>query len=148
MIVGVDTSFLVAFEIAEHPLCQAARSLAQHYASSGFALTPQVLTEFLHIVTDQRRFAQPLSMDQGLARSNRWWHAREMHHVFPTPQAVNLFHQWISDYGLGRKRLLDTLLAAVYVDAGITSIISTDSRDFNVFPPLTRIDIHEYLSGS
>jgi hypothetical protein len=43
--------------------------------------------------------------------------------------AVRLFFQWMADHQLGRKRLLDTLLAATYSAAGITSIVSTNARD-------------------
>jgi predicted nucleic acid-binding protein len=139
--IGLDTSFLVAFEIAEHPLCQSARALAGRHSSSGLALAAQVLTEFLHVVTDQRRFSQPLSMEEALLRGRRWWNAREVHHVFPTDQAVTLFHQWIADYGLGRKRLLDTLLAATYAGAQISQVISSNFRDFSVFPLMEAIPL-------
>lgn len=142
--VGVDTSFLIAFEIAEHPLCQSARTIAHHYASSCFAITPQVLTEFIHVVTDPRRFVQSLSMVEAMKRSKRWWSSREVHHVFPNSRYVSLFHQWLAEHNLGRKRLLDTMLAAIYVENGITKIISTDGRDFNLFKPLHRINISAF----
>jgi predicted nucleic acid-binding protein len=39
----------------------------------------------------------------------------------------------MAEHQLGRKRLLDTMLAATYFAAGGTSIVSTDARDFTVF---------------
>lgn len=62
---GIDTGFLVAAEVAEHPDHQTARLKLQSFRSSGdrFALVPQVLAEFVHVVTDPKRFMLPLTMD-------------------------------------------------------------------------------------
>ena len=136
--IGLDTSFLVAFEIADHPRCIRARGFAERYAEEGFALAPQVLAEFIHVVTDPERFRVPLSMTHALTRSRRWWHAHEVSPVFPTLSAIELFHAWIDKYALGRKRLLDTMLAATYVAAGVTRIVTTDARDFSIFPSLSQ----------
>jgi len=45
------------------------------------AITPQVLTEFVHVVTDERRFAQPFPMGIALDKSERWWNATETEQV-------------------------------------------------------------------
>ena len=139
--IGIDTSFLVAFEIAEHPLCMDARNFAGKNAETGFALAPQVLSEFVHITTDSKSFAKPLSVKEALKRSYRWWNAREVRHVFPTHQTVMIFNDWMNRFGLGRKRLLDTMLAATYASVGIEKIVSTDARDFNIFPSISRCNI-------
>jgi hypothetical protein len=39
----------------------------------------------------------------------------------------------MNTYRLGRKRILDTLLGATYLAAGITSLMTTNSRDFRTF---------------
>jgi predicted nucleic acid-binding protein len=56
---GFDTGFLVAFEVTDHPHHAAARARIRVCHSNGddFALAPQVLAEFIHVVTDQRRGA-------------------------------------------------------------------------------------------
>ena len=50
---GFDTSFLVAAEAAEHAEHVAARARLKTMRQScdTFALTPQVLAEFIHVVT-------------------------------------------------------------------------------------------------
>lgn len=55
---GLDTSFLVAIEVACHADHRAARDLAGslHQKGDRFALAPQCLAEFVHIVTDSKRF--------------------------------------------------------------------------------------------
>jgi hypothetical protein len=53
--------------------------------------------------------------------------------VFPDSDAVSQFLSWLHQYSLGRKRLLDTLLAATYQQAGIQSVLTTNPADFVVF---------------
>jgi predicted nucleic acid-binding protein len=96
-------------------------------------LAPQVLSEFVHIVSDERRFARPLTASQALARAELWWHAQEVVQVYPDADSVRLFFDWMRQYRLGRKRLLDTFLAATYFGNGVTSILSTNARDFATF---------------
>jgi predicted nucleic acid-binding protein len=64
MIYGLDTGFLVAAEVTEHAEHTGARDTLARLLSAGdlIAIAPQVLAEFVHIVTDPRRFAQPLDM--------------------------------------------------------------------------------------
>jgi len=54
MIHGVDTSFLVATELASHTRHRAGRALLQRLVEAGdnLALAPQVLAEFVHVVSD------------------------------------------------------------------------------------------------
>ena len=73
MIHGLDTSFLVAAEVTEHAEHAGAQDTLARLLSAGdfLALAPQVLAEFIHIVTDSRRFAQPLDMARpGSLRNN------------------------------------------------------------------------------
>jgi hypothetical protein len=62
MIHGLDTGFLVAAEVTEHGEHTGARATLARLLAAGdlIAIAPQVLAEFIHIVTDPRRFRQPL----------------------------------------------------------------------------------------
>ena len=62
MIHGLDTGFLVAAEVTEHGEHTGARATLARLLAAGdlIAMAPQVLAEFIHIVTDPRRFRQPL----------------------------------------------------------------------------------------
>ena len=105
------------------------------------ALAPQVLTEFAHVVTDPRRFSRPLEMDEAISRAELWWRAREVLQVFPDSVAVDTCLEWMRAHRLGRKRLLDTQLAATYDAAGIRSILSSNARDCAVFGVFTIIEL-------
>jgi hypothetical protein len=56
-----------------------------------------------------------------------------MERVVADDAAARLFLTWIGQFGLGRKRLLDTMLAATYRMAGIDSLLTTNAGDFTVF---------------
>lgn len=133
---GIDTTFLVQVELREASGHTAASAwLDQVLQTDGpvLALAPQVLTEFIHVVTDPRRFARPLEPVEAVERAQNWWEAREVRPVFPGQESTRLTLQWVREHRLGRKRLLDTQLAATYHAAGITGLVTLNRADFEIF---------------
>ena len=141
MIHGLDTGFLVAAEVLEHAQHVAARVALTRLLAAGdqIAIAPQVLAEFIHIVTDLRRFTKPLGMTVARQLAEEWWTAQEVVRVFPDDAATRQFLAWLQQFSLGRKRLLDTLLAATYGQAGIQSLLTTNPADFAVLGVFTCI---------
>ena len=134
--IGVDTTFLVQLELVELPAHQAAHGLLQReilQPQVPLVLTPQVLAEFIHVVTDPRRFQRPLTADQALGKARFWWDAAEVRHLFPSDDSTVLFLDWMQRHHLGRKRILDTQLAAVLWTAGVRQILTGNPDDFQVF---------------
>jgi len=135
-VIGLDTSFLVGLTIREHPVHAACLELFEtgiRGREASVAICAQVLGEFSHVVTDPRRFSQPLQTGEALEICSQWWHAGECRVVEPTQHSFPLFVDWMQRHRLGRKRVLDTLLAANYHSAGIKRIATTDWRDFRTF---------------
>lgn len=132
---GIDTDFLVAVEIRDHPFHRAADALLQSLLADGhdIAVVPQTLAEFIHMVTDSRRMPQPLGMAEATSRAEHWWQAAEVVRVFPDGQAVSDFLGWLRRHQLGRKRLLDTLLASSFHQAGVKRLITNNERDYVAF---------------
>lgn len=132
---GLDTSFLVAVEVRSHEKHTACRVRLQKLlqADDTFSIAPQVLAEFIHVVTDPRRFESPLTLEQAVGRAEIWWNAAEVVHVFPTADSTLLFLGWLGEHRLGRKRLLDTMLASTLQMGGVTSILTLNRDDFSVF---------------
>ena len=108
MIHGVDTSFLAATELVSHSRHAAARELMQSLNQAGdrFALAPQVLAEFVHIITDPQRCTKPLTVNEALDRAEQLWNAAEIVQLFPTADAVSLFFRWMRGYRLGASGCL------------------------------------------
>ncbi len=67
MIHGLDTGFLVAAEVREHGAHAEARATLAQVLSAGdvIAIAPQVLAEFVHVVTDPRRFTRAARRERG-----------------------------------------------------------------------------------
>jgi predicted nucleic acid-binding protein len=132
---GLDTSFLVAVEVKSHKEHARARARFQALlkAQDTFALAPQILAEVIHVVTDPRRFSSPLTVEQAVERAGVWWNAAEIVHVFPTAESTLLCLGWLEEHRLGRKRLLDTMLASTLQAGGVTSILTLNRDDFEVF---------------
>jgi predicted nucleic acid-binding protein len=132
---GLDTSFLVAVEVRSHKEHAIARSRFQKLlkAQDVFALAPQILAEFIHVMTDPRRFSSPLTVEQAVGRAGIWWNAGEVVHVFLTTESTLLCLGWLEEHRLGRKRLLDAMLASTLQAAGVRSLLTLNRDDFNVF---------------
>lgn len=146
---GIDTDFLVAVEIREHPFHRRADALLQELLDGGheLALAPQTLAEFIHIVTDGKRMPQPLEMSEAIRRAEHWWQASEVVRVFPDGPAIGNFTSWLARYRLGRKRLLDTMLAATFHSAKIKRIITNNERDFKTFKVFEIVTFRSESSG-
>jgi len=135
MTVAIDTDFLVAVEIRDHLFHKSADALLGSLLGEGhkLAVAPQILAEFVHVVTDSKRLKEPLSMEEALARAEHWWQAREVVRIYPEGDAVTTWIEWLRDHRLGRKRLLDTMLAASACTQGISSIVTNNETDFKIF---------------
>ena len=133
--IGIDANFLIACEIEEHVHHDAARALLNSLVEAGeqFAMAPQVIAEFLHIVTDAKRLKLPRTMEQALAKAEAWRTAIDVVMLYPEADALDLFFHWMSKFRLGRKRVLDSLLAATYATRNVPAIATIDATDFQVF---------------
>lgn len=122
-----------------HP---AIRSWFAEAETSGhrFALTQQILAEFLHVATDPRRFEQPLSMSDAIEISMDLWHSPDVERLTMGPEVHSRICDLMLRLRLGRKRILDTQLAATLELAGVAQLATLNGRDFKIFPFLEVID--------
>jgi predicted nucleic acid-binding protein len=134
-LIGIDTSALIAFEDKSHAEHARIVQLLKRKMKRGelLVLCPQVLAEFIHVVTDDRRFPKPLTMVQALSRAEWWRSVRECRWVYPDEASMELFLGWMAEHRLGRKRVLDTLLAATYTAQGVTKLATLNRSDFDAF---------------
>ena len=65
---GLDCNILVQLALADHPANGPAVAAVRRETQRGEGLVfpPLVASEFLHVVTDDRRFAPPLTMIEAL----------------------------------------------------------------------------------
>jgi predicted nucleic acid-binding protein len=143
MQVALDTNILIAAhlpKLSEHG--RARQSIERHLLkeSNQLILTTMVLHEFIHVITDARRFENPPSMDEAIhvtrgycGQSNVTIYSSD---VFDFEEAMNL----ISKHHLSRNRIADTLLAATLKRHGVDTLWTRNKTDFAVFDFLNIID--------
>lgn len=139
---GLDTDVLVHWTMAGAPHHRSVRRFLDREARQGhrLALTQQTLNEHLHIVTDPRRFEHPLPMAKAIHLSRELWHSESVKPILPTEEVHDLVCELMEQYRLGRKRILDTALAATLKTAGISALATLNRRDFKIFPFLEVVD--------
>lgn len=136
MSLALDTNVLIPWLVSSAPGHAEVRTLveselAQH--GGRVALAPQVCWEFLHVVTDERRFERPCTMDQATALLRALWNARETQRLPPSGEVVPRVLELLTEHRLGRKRILDTALAATLEAAGIRRLATYNVRDYACF---------------
>lgn len=141
MILALDTDVLVGWAVsgaATHLKCR--KLLRSHIGQRGrIGLVPQVLFEFVHISTDPKRLKDPLTMDQALALTEQLWNSREAEWLFPGPRILPRTVELMHSLHLGRKRILDTALAATLEEAGVARLATFNRKDFQCFPFLVTV---------
>lgn len=143
MILGIDTDVLVAWAMKGAPHHAAARGLFEaevRQRGGTLGLTPQVVHEFVHVVTDARRFETPLSMPEALRIGRLLCGAREVQWILPMPEVLPRTLELLDKLQLGRKRILDTALAATLECAGVRRLATFNPRDFEIFSFLETVN--------
>ncbi len=137
--IGIDTSFLIAWAIPEHPDHGTCRQLSSKAASQGrsFGLTLGILAEFLHVATDPKRFSKPLTMAEAIHIADFWAQAAEVTLLHQEVATCQQWLHWMQQHHLGRKRVLDTLIAAIWHQAGIADVYTLNPADFRLFDCFT-----------
>ena len=140
---GLDTNVLIYAHMPELPDHAKVRSfLLGQLADERVTLviTPNILHEFVHIVTDGRRFDPPVSMSEALAVARVYLDHTNIECLSVDGQAVASAFALIERYQLGRKRIADTLFAACLLGHEVRELITCNLDDFRVFDRLTLID--------
>lgn len=132
---GLDTSVLIPLASAEHPQHLAATRLVRaevQSAGAQIAVVPLVLAEFVHAVSDPKRFERPKSVTEAVGWLEHFVSLPEVVLLMPEPRAMFLWLEWMRTYRLGRKRTLDTQFAASLHVAGVRRLLTANPADFEV----------------
>jgi predicted nucleic acid-binding protein len=136
VILALDTDVLVSWAMDGAPKHRVVRRFLEREVRAGghqVGLVPQVLMEFLHVCTDSKRFEHPLAMDEAGRLARELWDSRETVRVPQGPTVVHRTLELISELKLGRKRILDTALAATLEAGGVRRLVTLNAADYRVF---------------
>ena len=131
----MDCNILVQIAIADHPANGRTLAAVQAEIQQGKRLVfpSLIVTEFLHVVTDERRFAPPLTMPEAVDWIDEFLTNPAVALLEPTQASMNQTLRWMREFNLGRKRILDTHLAAILHTNGVRRLLTSNPSDFTVF---------------
>jgi predicted nucleic acid-binding protein len=132
---GLDCNILVQLALRDHPANARTVSAVQSEVKNGSQIVfpPLIISEFLHVVTDPRRYSPPLTMTQALDWTQGFLENRSVGLVQSSAETLLQSLRWMRQFNLGRKRILDTELAAVFHVAGVRRLFTSNPADFEVF---------------
>jgi predicted nucleic acid-binding protein len=139
--IGLDCNILVQLAFADHPANAKTLEAVQAETNKGEKLVfpSLVVAEFLHVATDDRRFAPPLTMNEALDWIDEFLKNPAVSVLEPTSASFDQTLRWMRQFNLGRKRILDTQLAAVLHVGGVRRLITSNPADFQVFGVLETV---------
>jgi len=111
-------------------------------------VTPSILHEFVHIVTDGRRFDPPVTMVQAIMLARLYLGRNNVDCVSTNESILLEAFDLMEHYNLGRKRIADTLFAATLMHFGIRELITCNPDDFRLFKDLKIIDPRYLITPS
>jgi predicted nucleic acid-binding protein len=133
--IGLDCNILVQLAFADHPSHTLTVSALETQTQAGekLVIVPLVITEFLHISTDARRFSPPLTMSEAIDWTQEFLANPSVVFLEPSLTTIEQSLRWLRQFNLGRKRILDTHLAAVLHTNGVTRLLTSNPGDFGIF---------------
>ena len=139
--IGLDCNILVQLAFADHPANAKTLAAVQIETDKGEKLVVPslVVAEFLHVVTDNRRFDPPLTMIEALDWIDEFLKNPAVGPLEPTEASIAETLRWMRQFKLGRKRILDTQLAAILHGAGVRRLLTSNPADFAVFDVLETV---------
>jgi len=132
---GIDTTFLIDLEIKESPRHERAMEIFNKWReekNSFLVIYSNVFNEFLHVVTDSRRFINPIPMEKAVEKCWYWIDHQRVKVAYSNDDSLKRQLLWMSMHNLGRKRINDTTMAAAYAQAGVSKIITANPDDFEI----------------
>lgn len=140
---ALDIDVLVAWAMEGAPHHTDVRILVERELArrrGRVVLTPRVMEEFLHVATDRRRFEQPFSMKAAIDYMQELLAVRDVLCIAEQAAVPARMLDLMSSFELGRRRILDTALAATLEAAGVRRLATFNGADFKVFDFIEIVD--------
>jgi toxin-antitoxin system PIN domain toxin len=136
---GLDTNVLVYAHVpgfAQHAVARAfvQKRLARLHGT--VVVTPMVLHELVHVITDPRRFDPPVTMGEALEVARRYLRRSNVECMAVDEAAVTRALELLEEHRLGRRHVADCLLAGTLLRHGVTELATYNPDDFRRFDGL------------
>ena len=134
--IGLDTSFLIDLYWQDSPRNKNARALFSKIVNDDsvqLAIYFNCFNEFLHVITDSKRFENAFSIAEAIDVIDFWCDLDRVKVLYPDDTSFKRTLAWMNMYKLGRNRVNDTQMASCYLSNNITAIITANPKDFEIF---------------
>lgn len=141
--IALDSCFLIDLYWINSPRHENAVEILHQLEESDISevlIYYNVFNEFVHTITDSKRFENAMSMKTALDIVDEWCDLEKIKVVFPEDSSFKRSITWLKLYDLGRKRLNDTNMAGCYATQGVTTIITANPKDFTSFGIFKTLD--------
>lgn len=141
--IGLDTSFLIDLYWQDSPRNKNARALFSKIVNDDsvqLAIYFNCFNEFLQVITDSKRFENAFSIAEAIDVIDFWCDLDRVKVLYPTDTSFKRTLAWMNMYRLGRNRINDTQMASCYLSNNITSIITANPKDFEIFQSFELMD--------
>ncbi len=141
--IGLDTSFLIDLYWQDSPRNKNARDLFSRIVkddSVELAIFFNCFNEFLHVITDSKRFENAFSIAEAIDVIDFWCDLDRVKVLYPSDTSFKRTLVWMNMYKLGPNRINDTQMASCYLSNNITSIITANPKDFEIFQSFELMD--------
>ena len=122
--IGLDTSFLIDLYWQDSPRNKNARALFSKIVNDDsvqLAIYFNCFNEFLNVITE------------AIDVIDFWCDLDRVKILYPDDTSFKRTLAWMNMYKLGRNRVNDTQMASCYLSNNITSIITANPKDFEIF---------------
>jgi predicted nucleic acid-binding protein len=139
--IGLDCNILVQLAFADHAANAKTIAMVQTETQKGEKLVfpSLVVAEFLHVSTDERRFVPPLTIAEALDWIEEFFKNPSVSLLEPNRASMDQTLRWMRQFNLGRKRILDTQLAAILYCNGVRRLLTSNPAHFAVFGVLETV---------
>jgi toxin-antitoxin system PIN domain toxin len=140
---ALDTNVLVYAHLpgfAEHERVRAFLQTELRKTDVTLCVTPMVLHEFVHVITDPRRFVSPVTMSEAVTVARSYLGRENVECLSVNEDVIREALALLDRHSLGRKRIADTLLAATLLQNGVAELVTCNPQDFRLFEGLSVTD--------
>jgi len=137
----LDTNVLVYASNADAPVHERARTIVERALAGELdaALTPQVLAEYLAVVTDPRRLEHPIAPRDAQGQVDALLDG-PMRLLTLGEVTTRRLAELATAYDVRAQRLYDLHLVATMLAHGVLTIYTANVRDFRRYAEVTAVD--------
>lgn len=131
----LDTNVIVYAVDDQSPFYQPAKALCEKglRGEISIGITPQVVHEFLAIITDPRRTHSPLPLTDAIAEISKFIQSPFVSKIYPTSLYFDNFLSLLKKYNISKQDVFDTQLVAVMLSNNVTKLFTYNRSDFEIY---------------